>query len=250
MADIITPFGDLVWCGINGDTTVPNTHFDSSSTKIECSIVIEGEEGQHLRQTLEEIVNAGLTALADAEPDPEKKKKIWAKKYVPGTPGEAAGTLVFKFKTTRPPALYDATGEKAPAGENWLIGNGSRGRFSIGTGRAYATGVVSGVGMFLNQIQITELVAPAAGHTGFDPVGEGGFKAASAPPPPFTAAPPATPPATPPANYAAAPPAAPPANYAAAPPPPVPVAVTAAEAVTSPADLAKFADALKGLSTG
>ena len=239
MANIVTPFGDLIWCGVNGDTTAPNKYFDENNTKIEASIVLEGEEAQAFHQTLDAIVNEGLSALVEAEPDPAKKEKIWAKKYVPGTPGETPGTMTFKFKSPRPPSLYDADGNKAPAGDNWLIGNGSRGRFSIGTGRAYASPIVSGVGLFLNQIQITELVPPSAKEDGFDPAPGGGFSAAStfgadsSPAPVASTAPTAAPP--PNVNYAT-PPAAPPS------------APVNAELVTNSADFAKYTEALRGLS--
>jgi hypothetical protein len=260
MAGFITPFGDLVWCGVNGDTTVPNTRFDANGDKIEASILLHGEEAQQFKSELEEIVNKGLGALAAAEP--HNADKIWACKHVPGALDPETGGIRFKFKTNTPPALYDASGEKASPGENWLIGNGSKGRFQIGVGRAYMFGKVSGVSFFLNQIQITELVEPSGG---FD-AAEGGFTKADNPPafptdkqasaaPPAPAQNYAAPPAPAPAQNYAAPPAPAPAQNYAAPPAPAPAQPSfqaspvqqAAPGITDAAELERFTQALKGL---
>lgn len=141
----------------------PDTKFNPEGVYKTSLVVKAGKEADAF---VEAIKNAYVEELG--------AKKL-AKANLSHDVNEDEGTVTFKFKSKQKPKLFDSKGK--PITGEISVGNGSVIKVAGGFG-AYDKGANTGVTLYLNSVQIIDLVE-WTGSSGFE-AEEGGFVAEAA----------------------------------------------------------------------
>lgn len=139
----ITPKGTLSWPYIGK----PDTRYNPEGV-YKTSLIVSGEDAAPLMETCKQmfIDEYGTAKLAKANMpfSPEVDDQ-----------GNETGNVVFKFKSKRQPKLYDAKGKVIS--KNLQVASGTVAKVATAI-NPYATGINVGVSLYLNDVQIIELV--------------------------------------------------------------------------------------------
>lgn len=138
LKNAITPKGVLSWPFI----AKPDTRYNPDGV-YKTSLVLSAADAEPLMETCKEafISEYGNTKMAKAN--------------MPFEVNEESGEVTFKFKSKRQPKIYDAKGKvisKVPQ-----IASGTIAKIATAI-NPYQTGINTGVSMYLNDVQILELV--------------------------------------------------------------------------------------------
>lgn len=165
----VTPAGIAVWPRLNS----PDTKFDEDGV-YKVDLVLGAEESEELRESLTQIAKENYQA--ELKKTTDGKKKAALKKFELQLPfteevdedGEETGNFVFKFKTkakdkkgnAKKLPLVDA--KKKPLGE--FVGSGSTIKVAFFPKGYIMTGTKKyGTTLYLNAVQVLDLVASGAG---------------------------------------------------------------------------------------
>lgn len=143
LKNAITPKGVLSWPYI----AKPDTRYNPEGV-YKTSLVVSANDAEALMKT---CTDAFIEEYGD--------KKL-AKANMPFEVNDESGEVTFKFKSKRQPRLYDAKGKvinKIPQ-----VASGTIAKVSTAI-NPYATGINTGVSLYLNDVQILELVEYGAG---------------------------------------------------------------------------------------
>jgi len=146
-AKYVTPKGSAIWPWLS----VPDTRFDDQG-KYKTDILVKSDDAKALAEKAKEIYieEFGEKALSKAK---------W-----PFEIDEESGGVRFRAKSSKKPVLYDAGGNFIK--EDLSVGNGSVLKLS-GVMSTYNAGGNTGVTMYLNAVQVIDLVE--FGGTAFEP---------------------------------------------------------------------------------
>lgn len=182
----VTPAGKALWPRLNS----PDTKFNAEGV-YKTDLVLGDEESADLRASIDDLAD---TAWKDAiEKETDKKKQSALKRYTYAPPyfpeedddGAETGNFVFRFKTKaknkdgskKQLPLVDA--KKKPVGE--IVGSGSTLKIAFSpSGYQMSSSKTYGTTLYLNAVQVLDLVKPAGGGvSAFDE--EDGFESEEAP---------------------------------------------------------------------
>lgn len=150
-AKFVSPKGSAVWPWFS----VPDTRFDVEG-KFKTDLLVSKDAAQDMMAEAKKIYveEFGEKALNKAK---------W-----PFEIDEESGGVRFRAKSSKKPVLYDAAGSIIK--EDLNVGNGSEIKIS-GVMSTYNAGGATGVTMYLNAVQIIDLVE--FGGSSFEPVEDG-----------------------------------------------------------------------------
>jgi len=155
LKNVVTPRGVAQYPWL----TKPDTKFDADGVyKISLEMDTASKECQDLCEKIRE-------AFVE-----EFGQKKLAKAHLPFTDDEETGKTSFSFKSKMKPKLYNSKGQPIKNGEELKIGGGSICKVSF-SGQPYDKGINTGVVLYLNGVQIIELVSFASGD-GFGDEGD------------------------------------------------------------------------------
>jgi hypothetical protein len=143
LKNIITPKGILSWPYI----AKPDTRYNPDGV-YKTSLIVSAADAATLIETCKEVFTAeyGTSKLAKAN--------------MPYEVNDESGEVTFKFKSKRQPKIYDAKGNainKIPQ-----IASGTLAKVATAM-NPYQTGINTGVSLYLNDVQILELVEYGGG---------------------------------------------------------------------------------------
>ena len=165
LKNFVTPAGTLSWPWIGK----PDTRYNPEGV-YKSDFIINEEQAKPLMALCEEVFVAEFGAAK------LKKARMPFEEEVDEA-GNPTGNIKFKFKSSRQPKLYDAKGKQIA--RTIQVASGTLAKVATAL-KPYATGINTGVTMYLNDVQILELVEFGGGGTkfkaeeGFDFVDEGG----------------------------------------------------------------------------
>lgn len=145
---ITSPKGKAAYAWI----TKPDTKFSEEGVyKISLILKTDSKECEALVEQLQEVFTDeyGMKKL--------KSASIPFKAEIDKETEEETGNTVFNFKSQKPPRLYNAKGQPILNAGNLRLGGGSDVKVNF-TAKAYDKGAKCGVALYLNAVQIINLV--------------------------------------------------------------------------------------------
>ena len=148
MASITSPKGKASYAWV----VKPDTRFAEGGVyKISLILPTDSKECEMLVEQIQEVFTDeyGMKKLKAAsfpiKPEIEKETE------------EETGNTIFTFKSQKPPRLYNAKGQPILSPGNLRIGGGSDVKVNF-TAKAYSKGAKEGVALYLNAVQVINLV--------------------------------------------------------------------------------------------
>jgi hypothetical protein len=163
LRSFVTPAGTLSWPWISK----PDTRYVAEGV-YKTSFILNDVESKPLMTACEEAFVAEYGAAKLKKANMPFDDELDAN-------GNPTGNIIFKFKSKRQPKLYDSKGKVIA--KVLQVASGTTAKIATAL-NPYATGVNTGVSLYLNDIQILELVEFNAGakftaEEGFDYVDDG-----------------------------------------------------------------------------
>ena len=147
---MVTPTATCQWAHI----VKPDTQFDPEG-KFKIELIFEISNATHLTflKQLRDIHDKNKDAMRSQKKPCEKEP--WIQYTDTETQKKDKDKYVVRFKSSYHPFLADARGNKWP--KDTLVGNGSKVKVAFSP-NAYSTGSNSGTNLYLNGVQIIDLV--------------------------------------------------------------------------------------------
>ena len=158
LKNFVTPAGTLSWPWI----AKPDTRYNAEGV-FKTSMVLSEDAAKPLMAMCEEVYVAEYGAAKL-----KKANMPWDEEA--DANGNPTGNIVFKFKSKRQPKLYDSKGKVIA--KVLKVASGTTAKIATAL-NPYSTGINTGVSLYLNDIQILELVEFGGGAGGMFKAEEG-----------------------------------------------------------------------------
>jgi hypothetical protein len=139
----VSPIGTLSWPWL----TKPDTRYNAEGV-YKTSLIVNDVDAKPLMDLCTEVFIAEFGQA-------KLKKAVMPFDEELDANGNPTGNIVFKFKSKRAPGLFDAKAK--PIAKTLNVASGTTAKIATAL-NPYATGVNTGVSMYLNDVQILELV--------------------------------------------------------------------------------------------